>query len=213
MKFSKTDEYYSFERAALVDMLPCIQGKVLEIGCGSGATLAYMKMQGASYVVGIDTNKVAIDLASKRGLDLALVLDVEKEELPFNKKEFDCIVLADVLEHLYNPWDTLEKVTTFLADNGHILISLPNIKHYMVLLRLVFHDEWTYTDAGTLDNSHIRFFTLKEIRKLLACAGLREVKIKGIDASGKKLKCLNRLLFNKLETFSSGQYYILAGKK
>ncbi len=213
MKFAKNLQYYSFERSALVDMLPCIKGKVLEIGCGSGATLEYMKSKGVSYVVGIDINREAIDLASKRGADIALVLDVEKDDLPFKEKEFDCIILADVLEHLYNPWDILKKITSYLADSGNILISLPNIRHYMILLRLVFHDEWTYTDAGTLDNSHIRFFTLKEIRKLLAYAGLREVKIKGINASGKKLKRLNRLFFNKLETFSSGQYYVLATKK
>ncbi len=214
MKFNKDNQYYSFERSELVDVLPSIKGKVLEIGCGSGATLEYMKSKGASYVVGIDISQSAINQASDKGIiDLALVLDVEKDELPFQTKEFDCIILADVLEHLYDPWITLKKITGFLADDGYVLLSLPNIKYYKVLRRLIFHDEWSYANAGILDATHIRFFTLREITRLLAFANLQSIHIKRIFSSSRRMKTFNKLLLGKLDGFFTYQYYLLAQKK
>lgn len=213
MNFAKELNYHSYIRSELIDMLPPFQGwKFCEVGCGAGATLEYLMTRGASYVAGVDIDEKSIQIASRRGLNLVLAADVEKAQLPFNEKEFDCIILADVLEHLYNPWATLRKLMSYLSDNGHVLISLPNIKHYSILLNLIFHDSWTYLDAGILDNSHIRFFTLQEIYKLLNSSGLRIVKIDRNNSSGPKMRLMNRLLFNRLENFITVQYYVMAQK-
>ena len=213
MKFEKGIHYSSYIRTELVEMLSCIKGRFFEVGCGTGATLEYLKSRGASYVAGIDINTNSIEIDAGRGLDIALTGDVEKEELSFKEKEFDCIILADVLEHLYNPWDTLKKLSPFLADKGYVLLSLPNIKHYSILRRLMFHDEWAYADAGILDNSHIRFFTFKEIKGLLDYAGFKIIKVKCINSSGHKMRLINKLLFGKLDSFLAVQYYILAQKR
>lgn len=213
MDFNKDIDYYSHIRIELVKMLPRIHGRFCEIGCGTGATLEYLRSSGASYVVGIDVNAESIELASKGGVDLVFTADVERDELPFMAKEFDGIIFADVLEHLYNPWDTLKKLTAYLADDGYVLLSLPNINNYRILRRLILHDEWKYEDAGILDNSHIRFFTLKGIKDLLAYAGLKIVKIERNNSCGIKMKLLNRLLFNRLENFLTVQYYVLAQKQ
>lgn len=212
-EFSKKKEYYSHARTDLIDMLPFIRGRFLEIGCGAGGTLEYLKSKGASYVAGIDINREAIDLASQRGLDFVLVANVEKNELPFKEKEFDCIILADILEHLYDPWDVLKKMTRYLKDDGYVLLSIPNIKQYQILMRLIFYNEWSYCEEGILDNTHIRFFTLKEIKRLLDLAALKIAELRWVAASGRKVKILNTLLFNKLQSFRTVQYYILAHKK
>lgn len=213
MEFAKDLNYSSYIRGDLVEMLPIIKGNILEVGCGTGATLEYLKARGASYVVGIDINVNSIEMAAKRGLDLTLTADIEKDELSFKEKEFDVIILADVLEHLYNPWETLKKLSPFLKDNGYVLLSLPNIKHYTILRRLIFHDEWKYTDAGILDNSHIRFFTFKEIKGLLDFAGFRIVRVEYNNAAGRKIKLLNKLLFGLLDSYLVVQYFILAQKQ
>jgi len=194
-------------------MLPSIKGRFLEIGCGSGATLEYIKSKGASYVAGVDMNSEAINLASRKNMDFILFANAERDELPFVNKEFDCIILADVLEHLYDPWKLLEKITQYLKDEGCILLSIPNIKYYGILNRLIFHDEWTYSKSGILDSTHIRFFTLKEIKKLLNFANLKISECKWNISSGIKFKILNTFLFNKLKPFSVIQYYIKATKK
>ena len=213
MEFTKNMEYYNYAiRTELIEMLPSVKGRFLEVGCAAGATLEYVKSKGASYVAGIDINKKAIDLASQKGLDLVLVADVEKNELPFADKEFDCIILADVLEHLYNPWETLKKMVRYLQDDGCVLLSIPNIKYYQVLVKLIFYDEWSYGEAGILDNTHIRFFTLNEIKKLIDFAGLKISEIGWHVDSGRKFKILNALLFNKLHDFSVFQYYVMAKK-
>jgi 2-polyprenyl-3-methyl-5-hydroxy-6-metoxy-1,4-benzoquinol methylase len=164
-------------------------------------------------VAGIDINEEAISLASRRGLDFVAVADVESDRLPFEEREFDCIILADILEHLYNPWDTLKRLSSFLKDNGYILLSIPNIKYAHILRRLIFHDEWTYGEEGILDNTHIRFFTLKEIEWLLEYAGLKISELKWRELSGRKFKFLNAILFNKIRSFSIVQYYIMANKR
>lgn len=213
MEFVKDIQYYNYARTILIDsMLPSVSGRFLEIGCGTGATLEYLKSRGASYVAGIDTNERAIALAGERGVDLVLVADVEKDGLPFSEKEFDCIVFGDVLEHLYNPWDALKNTTRYLKDDGHVLMSIPNVKHYLVLKELILRDRWSYCDSGILDNTHIRFFTLEEIKKLLNFAGLKISSLRPHIASGRKFKLLNALFFNRLESFAAVQYYVLATK-
>ena len=194
-------------------MLPFTMGRFLEVGCGTGATLEYLKSRGASYVAGIDINREAIDIASRKGLDFVATANVESDQLSFSEKEFDCIIIADVLEHLYNPWDTLKKLSHYLKDAGYILLSIPNIKYAHILSRLIFHDEWSYCDDGILDNTHIRFFTLKEIKKLLDFAGLEISKLSWREIAGRKFKILNTISFNKMRSFSIVQYYVMAHKK
>jgi len=212
MSFNKKPEYYNNYRNDLINMLPSIQGKFLEVGCGYGATLDYVKSRGASYVAGIDISSDAITVAKDLGLDFTAVADIETYELPFEKNEFDCIILADVLEHLYNPWDTLNKLKLYLKDDGMLLLSIPNVKHYTILKSLIFSDEWSYSDLGILDNSHIRFFTLKEIDKLLTGAGLAVVEIRNVIVASNKFIILNRLMFNKLKSFSVFQFHVMATK-
>jgi 2-polyprenyl-3-methyl-5-hydroxy-6-metoxy-1,4-benzoquinol methylase len=212
MQFKRNMHYHSHIRSELIEMLPLTRGRFLEIGCGTGGTLDLLKQRGAIYTAGVDINAESIKMAADKGLDSAIVADIEKDDLPYREKEFDGIILADVLEHLYDPWNTLKKITNYIADDGYILISLPNIKYYKVLRRLMFHDEWTYDDAGILDITHIRFFTLTEIYRLLKFSGLKCVRIKKQFVSSKKMKMLNKLFFCKLDNFFSYQFYILAKK-
>ena len=208
----KSHKYYDLPRTEVVNMLPYVQGRYLEIGCGTGATLEYVKSRGASYVAGVDINKEAVEIASQKKIDLVLVADVECDKLPFEEKEFDCIIMADLLEHLYNPWDALKRISRYLRDDGWILLSIPNVKNYRILIRLVLHDEWTYSEAGLLDNTHLRFFTLKEIKRLLEFAGLRIEELRRNAPLGRKSKILNTLFLNKMMSFWVYQYYILAKK-
>ena len=87
MQFLKDEKYYSFAKTELINLLPSVRGRFLEIGCGEGATLEYVKTLGASYVVGVDISADAIETASRRGLNVAIAADIEKDELPFGCSE------------------------------------------------------------------------------------------------------------------------------
>jgi 2-polyprenyl-3-methyl-5-hydroxy-6-metoxy-1,4-benzoquinol methylase len=138
---------------------------------------------------------------------------VEKVELPFERGHFDCILYGDVLEHLINPWQVLKEHRSFLRNGGAIICSIPNIRHYRVIRRLVFRGKWEYTDSGILDRTHLRFFTLGSIQKMLEEAGF---EIKGMvkrPSAPVWLKLLNHMLGGRLIDFLVRRYIIVAFMK
>ncbi len=80
-------------------------------------------------------------------------------------------MFSDILEHVTNPKDVLDRHLPLLAPGGHILISLPNVAIWNVRLALLF-GRFEYGDTGTLDRTHMRFFTRRSLRQLLSDAGL-----------------------------------------
>lgn len=139
------------------------------MGCGSGALGHYLKTQKNCYVVGVDIQ----DLFSENrraSYDQAHQLDLEKEHLvdalPVNA-QFDYIVCADIIEHLREPQFILDQLSEFLAPDGKVLFSIPNISYKGVLLDLI-DGQFNYTDTGILDDTHIRFYTYDSIYSLLA---------------------------------------------
>ena len=70
----------------------------------------------------------------------------------------DVLVFGDVLEHLRDPLAVLRRLVDRLAPGGTVAACIPNIGHWSVIASLMA-GEWTYTDSGLLDRTHLRFFT------------------------------------------------------
>lgn len=137
---------------------------VLEVGCGTGATLLEIRNRYRnSNIYGIEINIDAANIASC--ICNTISTDIENADLPYNEEYFDYIILGDVLEHLNNPWKVLNYLKKYLKNNGHIIASIPNIIHISVMRNLA-NGNFSYEDKGILDKTHIRFFTLAEIHKL-----------------------------------------------
>ena len=92
--------------------------------------------------------------------------------LPYTEGAFDLLVFADIIEHVARPLDVLVRWLPLLNDNGYVVASLPNIRHFTVSLPLLLLGQWDYQDRGILDESHLRFFTRRSARKLFDDAGL-----------------------------------------
>lgn len=120
-------------------------------------------------IYGIESFEDAAKQAEK-ALDHVLCGNIEQMALPYQHEQFDCIIFGDVLEHLLDPWAVLKKVKPFLKREGAILSSIPNIGHISTVLELLA-GRFTYTDAGLMDQTHLRFFTLHEIHALFQSAG------------------------------------------
>ena len=105
-------------------------------------------------------------------------------ELPFSAGEFDYLIFADVLEHLPEPEAALERYLDFLAPDGRVIVSVPNMRFYLVLLRLIF-DRWSYTDSGVRDRTHLRIFTRRSLMRMLSESGLEVERLSGTIASSK----------------------------
>lgn len=163
--------YFSHVRREIAPLLPDHMQRVLEVGCGEGATLAWLKQQNrAQQVVGVEYSEAAAAVA-RQHLDQVWQGDVEK--LPLETLgQFDVVLCLDVLEHLVDPWQTLQRLRGLLRPGGCIIVSVPNVQHYSVVLPLLLHGRWPYQAAGILDRTHLRFFTRSSAEQLLQSAGL-----------------------------------------
>jgi len=148
--------------------------KVLEFGSAHGRMTKYMKEQLNCNVViveqDIDAGSEALQFADANynfvGSDIE---DFSWKTLP---KDFDYIIFADVLEHLYDPEKVLMEAKEFIKDKGSVLISIPNIAHNAVIIDLL-NNNFEYRNLGLCDNTHIRFFTYKTLKSMIKRCGFK----------------------------------------
>ena len=172
---SKSIEYYSESRPDIQALIDAPGKRILDVGCAAGELGLALKQAGACEVIGIESSIEAAALAQEK-LDGVLVGDAQATDWPLMPSSFDYIIFADVLEHLVEPWSALASFNRYLQADGRIIASIPNIRFYAIIARLIFN-RWSYRESGILDSTHLRFFTLPTIRNLFARAGLRIEKI------------------------------------
>lgn len=144
--------------------------RVLDVGCGFATTSARIQSLG-NEVTGIEESAEASSVAAGR-LSRVLQQDLLTAE-PGGM--YDAIVFADVLEHLPWPVGVLKRYLQWLAPNGSVIISLPNVGLWSVRFAHLF-GRWEYEDTGVLDRTHLRFFTRRSARWMIDDAGLQIVK-------------------------------------
>ncbi len=159
----------------LLDLITAPPGLVLDVGCFCGAVGHRLKARYPGVrVVGVEPLEQA---ANEARLVLDEVLagkleDVDLASAGVVDGSADVIVLADVLEHMYDPWRALQNLRELLRPGGIVLASIPNIRNWVVLEQLIQGD-FEYAEAGILDITHLRFFTLNGVRRLFGETGYR----------------------------------------
>ena len=149
-------EHVRWDVVELIGRTVPIRGKVLDIGCASGAVGEQLLGMGFEEVWGVEIDDTAARRAEGR---LTRVLRAAFPCVEANEgRPFDVVVMADSLEHLADPWGALGVVRDLLAPGGYLVLSLPNVSHYSVLMEQ-FLGRWEYGSAGLLDRTHLRFFT------------------------------------------------------
>jgi O-antigen biosynthesis protein len=170
---AKPAQYYAFARPEVARLVPDTAVRILDVGCGAGWLGASLKARGNTEVVGIEINPAAAAEAATR-LDRVCQVDLNGQDpLPFPLGYFDCLIFADVLEHLVEPGQVLRWLMRYLQPEGCVVISLPNVRHYSVVQDLLVNGQWIYATAGILDRTHLRFFTWESVLGLLREVGLR----------------------------------------
>lgn len=171
---SKPEAYFGNVRLEIEPLLPAGVDSVLDVGCGAGATLGWLKDSGrCRTAVGIELMPAAAELARQRA-DRVLVGDANAlVESALDAGSFDLVLCLDVLEHLTDPWAFVSKVQRLLRPGGTLVASLPNVRHIRVLLPLLFLGRWRYEESGILDRTHLRFFTRESAIALLQGDQLR----------------------------------------
>jgi 2-polyprenyl-3-methyl-5-hydroxy-6-metoxy-1,4-benzoquinol methylase len=145
--------------------------RVLEFGCATGYMSEVLKNELGCTVTGVEISPEAAELAEQH-TERVIVGDAEKIDYAAELagEEFDVVLFADVLEHLKRPGDVLRRVRPFVAEDGVVIASIPNIAHGSVRLALL-GGEFRYRDWGLLDDTHLRFFTRASIQDLFEETG------------------------------------------
>jgi SAM-dependent methyltransferase len=101
----------------------CVSKNILEIGCGDGGVIQFLKTTAKIY--GLDASESGIQQCKNKGLDVKLY-DASNDAIPFDDNFFDYIICLETLEHLENPQHCFEEVKRCLKPSGSFIISIPN---------------------------------------------------------------------------------------
>ena len=152
--------------------------KVLELGAAGGhVTRALKARNNIVTAVEIDaqfeeTLSAAADEVIMTNLDW---LDLAKK---LSGQKFDVILAGDVLEHCMYPELVVFQFHELLANDGRLVVSLPNVAHGDVRLSLLA-GVFNYSETGLLDRTHLRLFTRDTIKSFFEASGFLVEKIFG----------------------------------
>lgn len=202
---SKRATYFTGARHDYVAELPAnANARILEIGCAGGETgaLALLERKCGAYH-GVEMYQEAAEMAKAR-LTEVLVGDIERLDPPWNSETFDALILSEVLEHLADPWAALRKLLPTLKTGGLVFASSPNISHYSVIARLL-RGEWTLTDFGLMDRTHLRWFTPKAYREMFESCGYCVDAVQEHRPLTRKARTVNAMSFGRFKHLFMGQ--------
>jgi SAM-dependent methyltransferase len=145
---------------AIADRLAGRRGRILDVGCGSGALLAHLRDMGLDHLAGVDPSPAAVAAGRSIGLDLHLGTVTD---LPAELGAFDLVVLSHVVEHLADPGAALDAVRRALRPEGLIYIEVPDAERLAGFVRLPFLE---------FSTEHVNYFSGAALSGLAARHGL-----------------------------------------
>jgi len=205
----KSATYYDQVNPALLNLVTGRGLRVLDVGCGTGANGRQLLETGvAAWCAGVEIMADSAAIAQQY-LDEVRVGMVDKIDLPWEAQSLDCILLGDVIEHVLDPWNLLERLKSLLKPRGIFVASVPNVQHLSVISRLVLFGDWRYHHDGILDITHVRFFTRRSLVRLFRQSGCM------IDAmrpyfSGRRYSYTSRLSFGVLDDWLAERWLLRA---
>jgi 2-polyprenyl-3-methyl-5-hydroxy-6-metoxy-1,4-benzoquinol methylase len=148
----------------------CAGGKVLDVGCSTGAFLFQLRQRhGAEYeILGIDVAGPALDYAEKQGVP---VLRESFLTTPLQEGSFSAITFWAVLEHLLKPREFLARAASLLKPEGYCFVLVPNFRSLAVRL---LGAKYRY-----ILPQHVNYFDLSSLVKIASADSRFTVAYKG----------------------------------
>lgn len=168
-----SNAYWEADRRDLADFLapygPFV--RAMDIGCAAGRLgEALLARRIVSACDGIEPDPTAASHARER-YDSVIEGRLESVCKEIKWQQYDLLIMADVLEHLIDPWRMLTLLHANAACGARLAISVPNVRHKSVLFPLLFQGRFEYARAGIMDRTHLHFFTRSSLRQTLHDAG------------------------------------------
>lgn len=178
--------YYDNVNPEILNLTPAESKRICELGCGAGALAKALrdKCSALEFYFGIELDPAQAAIAALhtdktvvRNLDQIGKWDDDPEIAAFALAgSFDCVLIGDVLEHLYDPLRAMQQAVSRLKPGGRLIACIPNVQHWSVFQNLVA-GTWPREDQGLFDRTHIRWFTLDDMVRLFQDAGLSVVSV------------------------------------
>ncbi len=172
------NSYFRNLREEMAAFLPADYRTALEVGCGEGEF--HRQLRPGTEVWGVEPNPQAAGIAAGK-LHKVLVgpYELMAAEIPDN--HFDLVICNDVIEHMSDPGRFLQSVREKMKPGACIIGSIPNVRFALNLFNLLIRKDWRYEDEGVLDRTHLRFFTIKSVGRLLGEQQFQVELIRGIN--------------------------------
>jgi 2-polyprenyl-3-methyl-5-hydroxy-6-metoxy-1,4-benzoquinol methylase len=208
---AKAPTYFAATRSDILQLLPASVGRVLEIGCGTGQSLRWVREERkCAWTEGIEMHAPSATVANEIA-DRVQCGDAEEIIANVPAQSFNTILCLDSLEHLVDPWAMVNRAFEILVPGGLLLVSVPNVRHFSVVLPLLFAGAFRYRESGILDSTHLRFFTRLSAREMLTGAGFEILKTTATGLNvGSKAWIVNAATVGILRRFLEFQIVMLA---
>lgn len=145
------------------------KGAILDIGCGNGSFLFNLGKQGDFQLYGLELQGKSAQRASKiESIDLTIG---ELKSTTFRKNSFDAITLIHVFEHLPNPREVIEIISSILKIDGVLVIEIPNIDSWQARF---FKEDWLHLDSPR----HLNFFKTNALKRIMRESGFEIIQEK-----------------------------------
>ena len=172
---------YGGDRPEVRALVPPGTRRVLDLGCAAGAVGEALKRDLGVEVLGVESDPA---LAAEARLRLDEVVEGDIGEFVENPGpgvgRFDCLLAADSLEHLSDPWTALARAMDLLEADARAVVSLPNVRFFDTFWQLGVRRTWPREEQGIFDRSHLRWFTLRDARALLEGVGLTVTRVRPV---------------------------------
>lgn len=140
-------------------------GRLLEIGCGGGAAMQFMKQKGWD-VAGLDFDEGAVSNARSKGLD---VRQGQLSAQAFADDCFDAVVMSHVIEHVPAAGELLAECRRILKKGGVLVVLTPNAASRG-------HKRYGRNWRGLEPPRHLQVFTLKSLARIANASGYADVE-------------------------------------
>jgi ubiquinone/menaquinone biosynthesis C-methylase UbiE len=144
-------------------IISMLHGSVLDVGCGEGMITNFTVAQpyvDKQRIIGVDPSPDLVGFANHWRLPSHFLVSVG-EALPFIDNGFDCVIAAELLEHVVDPDRLIEECRRVLKKMGTIVLTTP------------LEEEKWLINAPLPNPLHLRSYTVEQMRELLSKHGFK----------------------------------------
>ena len=138
VKKLKNNRFKNYQKALEIFKGQNYQGKLLDIGCGSGTFLAMAKEYGWD-LTGLEISE-ELSKACMKNVPDAKIINKRFEEAALEPNQFSLITMWDVIEHVIDPVDVISNIKELLVDGGIALFCTPDEKSSLAKLGKVLYN-------------------------------------------------------------------------